>query len=145
MKSIILLGLVSGEEQEKIIERYFIDTGLGEAVLEKDNDQSDRLHALFGDLGVHHPTKMDKSDLIGTDLEKLKQTYIPHTKSVFNELKKTSQANMKKIRPTDDEVVPKRPQDDARDKILQEARDSEFKAPDLSKLDFGKAFSNVMT
>jgi len=88
---------------------------------------------------------MDKSDLIGTDLEKLKQTYIPHTKSVFNELKKTSQANMKKIRPTDDEVVPKRPQDDARDKILQEARDSEFKAPDLSKLDFGKAFSNVMT
>ena len=38
MKSIILLGLVSGEEQEKIIERYYIDTGLGEAVLEKDND-----------------------------------------------------------------------------------------------------------
>jgi hypothetical protein len=38
MKSIILLGLVSGKEQEKIIERYYIDTGLGEAVLEKDNE-----------------------------------------------------------------------------------------------------------
>jgi predicted Ser/Thr protein kinase len=90
---------------------------------------------------------MDKSDLIGTDLEKLKQTYIPHTKSVFKELKKNSQANMKKIRPKEDKkvVAKKRPQDDAREKILQEARDSEFKAPDLSKLDFGKAFSKVMT
>ena len=52
---------------------------------------------------------------------------------------------MKKIAKISDKETPKkRPQDDAREKLLKETRESEFKAPDMGKLDIGKAFSNVM-
>jgi hypothetical protein len=38
MKSFLLLSIVTCEEEEKIIDRYFIDTGLREAVMEKETD-----------------------------------------------------------------------------------------------------------
>lgn len=74
------------EEKEKIIDRYFVDTGLGEVVMQKETDQSDRLHQLFGDLEIHKPDVATKEDMIkaSNDLASLKETYIPHTKSVFS-------------------------------------------------------------
>jgi hypothetical protein len=38
MKILYFLSLASCEDKEKLIDRYFIDTGLGEAVLEKETD-----------------------------------------------------------------------------------------------------------
>jgi hypothetical protein len=37
MKTILILAIAKAEE-EKLIDRYFLDTGLGEAVLQKDTE-----------------------------------------------------------------------------------------------------------
>ena len=52
------------EEKEKLIDRYWLDDYLGEAVVQPDNEQTDRLHKLFDDIPNHKPDLMTNTDIV---------------------------------------------------------------------------------